>query len=215
MRRDREAVVAKAREERRLFRRVRVDFKGRLFVPGEEREAACIITDMSPGSAQVACEIIPESQAAVVLYIDGFGRFEGTVSRPSKYEETDGTFAVRFNCSALKRERVAEQLTLYLSQGSIDDMALRRHERAPTKGLTRFTRASGEVVNCEVLDLSLNGLSVATDVRPQIGELVLIGEMAGRVARIHESGIAIEFVTAPPEKATPDQLVPRIARAER
>jgi hypothetical protein len=76
--------------------------------------------------------------------------------------------------------------------------------------MTRFTRANGDVVNCEVLDLSLSGVSLVTEVRPQIGELVLIGQMAGRVARIHERGIAIEFVTAPPEKATPEQLVPKI-----
>jgi hypothetical protein len=29
--------------------------------------------------------------------------------------------------------------------------------------------------------------------------------MAGRVARIHENGIAIEFVTPPPDRSAPDQ----------
>ncbi len=208
---DREAVIAKAREERRRYRRVPVDFKGRLFVPGEEREAQCQITDMSPGGAQVVCEIVPEGQTSVVLYIDGFGRFEGVVARPPKAESADGKFGVRFNCTATKRERVAEQLTLYLNNGTIDETAMRRHERSPTRGLTRFTRANGDVVSCEVLDLSLGGVSLATDVRPQIGEVVLIGQMAGRVARIHEHGIAIEFVTAPPEKATPEQLIPKVS----
>jgi hypothetical protein len=199
---DREALVAKAREERRRHRRVAVDFKGRLFVPGEEREATCTITDMSPGGAQIACETIPDAQTAVVLYIDGFGRFEGTVARPPKGEWSEGKFGVRFNCSALKRERVAEQLTLYINGGSIDEAVLRRHDRTPTKGLARFTRANGDVVNCEVLDLSLSGVSLATEVRPQLGEIVLIGQMAGKVARIHEKGIAIEFVSqAPADKA--------------
>ncbi|MBV9062398.1 MAG: PilZ domain-containing protein [Alphaproteobacteria bacterium] len=208
---DREALVAKAAEERRRYRRVRVNFKGRLFVPGEEREAGCTIVDMSPGGAQVACEIVPEAQSSIVLYIDGFGRFEGVVARSGKPEGTESSFAVRFNCPQFKRERVAEQLTLYLNNGTIDETAMRRHERAPTKGLTRFTRSNGDVVNCEVLDLSLSGVSVVTDVRPQIGELVLMGQMAGRVVRIHERGIAIEFVTPPPEKATPEQLVPKVS----
>ena len=45
-------------------------------------------------------------------------------------------------------------------------------------------------------------MSLATEVRPQLGELVLIGQMAGKVARIHEKGIAIEFVSqAPADKA--------------
>ena len=198
---DREAIVAKAREERRRYRRVSVDLKGRLFVPEEEREAPCVITDMSPGGAQISCETLPAAQTTVVLYIDGFGRFEGVVARPPKGEWSEGKFGVRFNCSALKRERVAEQLTLYLNKGTIDESVLRRHDRAPTKGLARFTRANGDVVNCEVLDLSLGGVSLATEVRPLLGELVLIGHMAGRVARHHETGIAIEFVTPTPEKS--------------
>jgi hypothetical protein len=45
-----------------------------------------------------------------------------------------------------------------------------------------------------VLDLSVSGISVKTDVRPPIGEFVLIGQMAGRVARHHGEGIGIEFV---------------------
>jgi hypothetical protein len=202
---DREALVAKAREERRRYRRVPVDFKGRLFVPGEEREAPCTITDMSPGGAQLACEVIPEAQTAVVIYIDGFGRFEGVVARPPKGEWTEGKFGVKFNCTAMKRERVAEQLTLYLNSGSIDPSALRRHDRTPTKGLARFTRANGDVVSCEVLDLSLGGVSLTTEVRPPLGEVVLIGQMAGRVARHHETGIAIEFVTQAPDKSAPEQ----------
>ncbi len=202
---DREALVAKAREERRRYRRVPVDFKGRLFVPGEEREAACTITDMSPGGAQIACEVIPEAQTAVVIYIDGFGRFEGVVARPPKGEWSEGKFGVKFNCTAMKRERVAEQLTLYLNSGSIDQSALRRHDRSPTKGLARFTRANGDVVSCEVLDLSLGGVSLTTEVRPPIGEVVLIGQMAGRVARHHETGIAIEFVTPAPDKSAAEQ----------
>lgn len=195
----------KVRQERRRYLRVRVDLKGRLFVPGEGREAACAITDMSPGGAQVSCESVPQQQAEVVLYIDGFGRFEGTVTRSPKGE---GGFGVRFNCTALKRERIAEQLNHYLKNGAVDETLLRRHDRKGTKGAARFTRASGEIVICEVLDLSLGGVSLATDVRPQIGEIVLIGQMAGRVARIHENGIAIEFVTPPPEKvADPQQPV--------
>ena len=207
---DREAVVAKAREERRRYRRVAVELKGRLFVPDEEREAACTITDMSPGGAQVTCEFIPPAQASVVLYIDGFGRFEAVVARPPKGEWSEGTFGVRFNCTALKRERVAEQLTLYLNSGVIDPTTMRRHDRTPTKGLAKFTRATGEVVGCEVLDLSVSGVSLATESRPPLGELVLIGQMAGRVARHHETGIGIEFVSQAPEKPVADRPQPKL-----
>ncbi len=184
-----EPVIEKAKAERRRFKRVRVDLPGRLFVPAESRETPCKILDLSPGGAAVECEgeIAPDTQ--VVLYVDGFGRFEG-----SAVNRAVGGFGIRFNCSALKRERVAEQLTLFANKNLVSEADLRRHDRAPAKGFTRFTRADGETVKCEVLDLSLSGVSLKTHVRPPIGEFVLIGQMAGRVARIHENGIGMEFV---------------------
>jgi hypothetical protein len=186
---DREKVVAQAKAERRRFLRVRVDLAGRIFFPAEEREERCRIVDMSPGGAQVTCDTIPSAETSVIVYIDGFGRFEGSAVRP-----TQTSFGINFHCSALKRERVAEQLTVLMNKGVVDDSLLRRHERAPTKGLARFTRSNGDIVACEVLDLSLGGVSLKTEARPPVGEVVLIGQMAGKVVRYHENGIAIEFV---------------------
>lgn len=200
---DKEELVAKARAERRRYKRVPVSLSGRLFVPSESREAHCKIADMSPGGAHIASEIVPLQGTHVVVYIDGFGRFEGVVARPA-----EGAFGIQFNCSQHKRERVAEQLTLYLNGGNLSESSLRRHDREPTKGLARFTRANGEVVNCEVLDLSLSGVSLITDVRPPVGEFVLIGQMAGRVARHHETGIGIEFVAQ--EKPVAEPAKPRL-----
>ena len=203
---DKEELVAKARAERRRYKRVPVTLSGRLFVPAENHEAHCKIADMSPGGARILCEVVPPLGAQVVVYIDGFGRFEGAVTRPG-----DSGFGIQFHCSQHKRERVAEQLTLYLNGGNLSESTLRRHDREQTKGLARFTRANGEVVNCEVLDLSLSGVSLSTDVRPPVGEFVLIGQMAGRVARHHETGIGIEFVAQ--EKAAPEPGKPRLVVA--
>jgi hypothetical protein len=186
---DKEELVAQAKAERRRFKRVPVELSGRLFVPNENREAHCKVLDMSPGGARIGADVVPVPGVKVVLYIDGFGRFEGQVARPM-----EGGFGVEFSCSAHKRERVAEQLTLYLNGGSLEDASMRRHDRTPTKGMARFTRANGDVVNCEVLDLSLSGVSLITEIRPPVGEFVLIGQMAGRVARHHDTGVGIEFV---------------------
>ena len=187
--RDAEPIVAKAKAERRRFRRVRVDLAGRLFTPGDGREARCTVLNLSPGGAAIACEIVPDHGTAVVLYVDGFGRFEGTVAR------RDGqSFGVSFVCTPAKRERTAEQLTLFLNKALVDETVLRRHERTHQKGFAKFTRADGQIVNCEVMDISVGGVSLKSDVRPPLGEFVLIASMAGRVVRHHEHGIGIEFV---------------------
>lgn len=186
---DAEPVLARARAERRRFRRVRVDLPGRLFTPSDGRESRCSVVDLSPGGAAIRCESIPELGTPVVLYVDNFGRFEGVVARK------DGAgFGVAFQSTAAKRERTAEQLTLFLNKALVDDSVLRRHERSSQKGFAKFTRADGQIVNCEVMDISVGGVSLKTDIKPLIGEFVLIAQIAGRVARHHAEGIGIEFV---------------------
>ena len=85
-----------------------------------------------------------------------------------------------------KRERIAEQLILFLNKTLVDDSMLRRHERSNQKGFAKFTRADGQIVQCEVMDISVGGVSLKTDVKPPIGEFVLIAQIAGRVARHHD-----------------------------
>ncbi len=199
---ERNSVLERAKAERRQFRRVPVQLTGRIFVPSDNREAYCKIDDLSPGGAHVVSDVVPPDGEPVVIYIDKFGRFEGTACRPQ-----DGNFSIRFQCSASKREKIAEQLTLHLNQGLVDESALRRHDRAPSKGLARYTRATGEIVNCEVLDLSLSGVSLKSDIRPPLGEIVLIGHTAGRVVRHHETGIALEFIVHQSEKSSHDRPI--------
>ena len=202
---DGEPVVAKAKAERRRFKRIRVDLGGRLFTPGDGKESRCTVLDLSPGGAAIECELVPENGTAVVLYVDGFGRFEGTVARRHSHG-----FGVSFVCTAAKRERTAEQLTMFLNKALVDDSLLRRHERTHQKGFAKFTRADGQITNCEVMDISVGGVSLKSDVRPPLGEFVLIAGLAGRVARHHEHGIGIEFVgqdkSAPPQEQAAHKL---------
>ena len=186
---DAEPVVAKAGAERRRFRRVKVDLPGRLFIPADSREARCTVSDLSPGGAAITCEIVPDAGTPVILYVDSFGRFEGTVVRA----EGNG-FGVAFVCTPSKRERTAEQLILFLNKTLVDDSVLRRHERSSQRGFARFTRADGAITQCEVMDISVGGVSLKTDVKPPIGEFVLIAQIAGRVVRHHADGIGIEFL---------------------
>jgi hypothetical protein len=199
-------LIAKAKAERRRFRRVRVDLSGRLFVPADSRECHCKVVDLSPGGASIECDLALDADTQVVLYIDGFGRLEGSIVRAA-----DASFGVRFNCTPAKRERIAEQMILLMNSNLLDESELRRHDRTPTKGIARFTRADGQLVACEVLDLSVSGVSLKTNMRPPIGEFVLIGQMAGRVARHHEQGIGIEFVGGTPGTITADRLHPKMA----
>jgi len=197
-------VVARARAERRRFRRVQVDLPGRLFLPGTSREEPCKVIDLSPGGASVDCKFRPEANTPVILYVEGFGRFEGSVVRG----DGAGSFGVRFAGTPLKREKTAEQLMLFMNRDLVEDdgSVMRRHDRTQSKGVSQFTRTDGTVTKCEVLDLSPGGVSLKTMLRPPLGEFVLVGKLAGRIARHHENGIGIEFVGLGRDKPTADQI---------
>ena len=185
-----EAIIARALKERRRFRRVHLAVAGRLFVPATQEETVCTIDDISPGDAAVLCQLKNEPHGRVVIYLETMGRFEGPIVRRTK-----GGFVMAFSCSMQKRERLADQLTVELNRHLLSESDLRRYDRieAASGSYTHFTRSTGEQVRCEVLDLSLTGVSVRCDMRPPVGEHILIGHRAGRIARHHADGIGIEL----------------------
>jgi hypothetical protein len=185
-----EAVIARALKERRRFRRVHLAVAGRLFVPATQEETVCTIEDISPGDAAVLCQLQQEPHGRVVIYLESMGRFEGPIVR-----RTQAGFVMAFSCSLQKRERLADQLTVELNRHLLSENDLRRYDRveAASGSYTHFTRSTGDQVRCEVLDLSLTGISVRCDTRPPVGEHILIGHRAGRVARHHNEGIGIEL----------------------
>jgi hypothetical protein len=184
-------VIARCLKERRRFRRVRITITGRLYIPATQEEAVCTVEDISPGDASVMCELKQEPKGRAVIYLDNLGRFEGPIVRAKT-----GGFVMTFSCSVQKREKLADHLTLEMNRYLLREADLRRYDRveAASGNYTHFTRSTGEQVRCEVLDLSLSGVSVRTELKPPVGEHLLIGHRAGRIARHHADGIGIEFL---------------------
>jgi len=216
-------VIARALKERRRFRRVRLAITGRLYVPATQEEANCTVEDISPGGVSVCCELQQEPKGQVVIYFDKLGRFEGPIARTKS-----GAFSMRFSCSKQRRERLADRLTLELNRHLLTGADLRRFGRTkvPTSKSAQITRFCGERVDCEIIDLSPTGMSVRTQLKPPVGEHVLIGNRAGRIARHHPEGIGIEYLGSAPDAppanegsvATPAERAfarPRVAVAGR
>ena len=146
MPKDRNSVVERAKAERRHFVRVRLDLAGRFFLPSDNREAECKIVDLSPGGAQITSEIVPSDDAPIILYVDGFGRLEGNVARPTE----GGGFSVNFHCSAAKRDKIAEQLTLYMNRDVVDEShgARARSRRIRVLPASPVRTAKSSVAKC-------------------------------------------------------------------
>jgi hypothetical protein len=204
-------IIARAMKERRRFRRIHVAITGRLYIPATQEETNCTVSDISPGDACILCELKQEPKGRAVIYLDTLGRFEGPIVRTR-----NGGFVMTFSCSLQKREKLADQLTLEMNRHLLSEADLRRYDRVEAAGgsFTHFTRSTGEQIRCEVLDLSLTGVSVRTELRPPVGEHLLIGHRAGRVARHHGDGMGIEFLgVSLPAAGETDQPAPAPKRS--
>lgn len=173
--------------ERRRFRRLPIIVSGRM-LDTLGREHDCRTADISPGDVRIHAPVLPNVGERVVIYLDGFGRVSGNVARRG-----DSDAAIVFDFSVHKREKLAEQLMLAINK----DLGIDEPLRQTIKDGAQFARIeldSGEVYQGEVLDFSLSGVTIrTTQPSPLIGDWVRIGNVYGRVARLIDSGFAVDF----------------------
>ncbi|MGV8997883.1 MAG: PilZ domain-containing protein [Parvibaculaceae bacterium] len=184
--------------ERRRHPRVPVTVKGRFLAP-DGTEHACAIRDMSLSGIALICETPINLGSHLIIYLDDFGRFEGDVVRTF-----DGGFAIETALSGARRDRVADRLAAYAKgDKGVGARAFQRYApaEAGVEESSVLTLADGQTAPCRIVDMSLGGANVGTELRAPIGTHVSIGRMKGRVVRHTEEGIAIAF-TEIPEKAS-------------
>lgn len=155
----------------------------------DRREYPCQIIDMSPGGAALIAPVSARIGERVIAYIDHIGRIEGEVVR-----EIEGGFAIRINAPLRKRDKLANVLTWLVNRDVLNLPEDRRHDRfTPKNPFTQIVLDDGRSYKSRIIDVSLSGASLKTDVRPEIGLAIGIGKMRARVVRHTEDGIAVEF----------------------
>jgi hypothetical protein len=175
--------------EKRKYERVKLFLPGHLFNPRNEQSAECKVLNLSAGGAAVQCAAAFEAGVPLVLYIENFGRYEGKTVIHS-----GGELALEFSIGETKRGRLIEMLRSFATRGMAGVTHMRRHERVPSLVSGSITRENGEYITCDVLDISLDGVSLRTRIRPPVGEIVNLGRARGRVVRHHNDGIAVQYV---------------------
>jgi len=160
---------------------------GRLMLP-DQSEFPFQISQISPDGATILTEAIAPEGVKIVAYIDDIGRVEANV-----IATFDGGIGLEFIVNSTRRSRLEQKLQ-WLSENDKDDSNLRRHDRfEPKETKTHITMPDGRMYQTEVIDISLGGAAIKTDIMPNLGTCVLLGKMHGRVVRYIEDGIAIEF----------------------
>lgn len=182
-------VQAAGAKERRGSERVSAQLEGKLFVPAEERELDCVVVNLSVSGAGILCEEPPPLDAFVVLYVDGFGRFDAVTARFA-----EGELGLKFVCKEAKRKRLEQDLEIFVREGMSGVTHLHRDRRAAGARIDYFIIcADGSRAPCSLADISLQSATLKTLARPPVGEAVQLGNTMGWVVAHHQQGIDIQF----------------------
>lgn len=184
-----QAIAARITPDRRRHKRVNITLLGR-FMRQSRQEYPCKLLDISVGGAAIMAPVEVAEGERIVAYFDHLGGLEGTVAR-----SFEGGFAIKLRSTQYRREKLAAQLTWLINREHLPGIEERRHERVvPQHASSSLRMADGLVVSCQVLDVSISGASVGTEMRPTIGTEVLLGKLRARVVRHHEHGVGVAFV---------------------
>ncbi len=161
---------------------------GRFMLP-DMTEHPCQVSEITLKGAVFASAKVPLEGQAIVAYLEEIGRIEAISG-----EARPGGFAIQFSLKGARLERLHQRI-LWLQQRKEGSEDNRRHARfEPEEKVSQISLLDGRVYNCEVLDISVSGAAIRTEVMPSVGTSLMLGKMRGRVVRYIDQGIAIEFV---------------------
>jgi hypothetical protein len=175
--------------DRRRYQRVQLSLLGRCMLP-DQRECPCQVSEISPGDASIISPFSGEVGERVIAYVDNIGRVEGII-----LEKTEQGFIMSISASQRKRDKLADTLTWLANRHVLSLNEDRRHlRRTPKRSDAAIVLADGTTHQVRVIDMSLSGAALATNLRPPIGSPVRLGRLGARVVRHFDDGIGNEFM---------------------
>ncbi|MDX2203841.1 MAG: PilZ domain-containing protein [Hyphomicrobiaceae bacterium] len=183
------SVLTRIMSDKRRFKRIPVDLAGR-YMREDKLEYPCRMIDMSAGGAAVRSDVRPLEGERVVASFEHIGMLEGTVARA-----IEGGFAFKIHATKHKREKLVAQLMWLANRSELDGADERRHERiTPPNSLAILQIGDDPALTCRLIDISISGASVATNLRPPLGTEVMLGKLRARIVRHHPQGIGLQFL---------------------
>ena len=174
--------------ERRRHQRVEITLLGR-YMLADKREFPCVTTDMSPGGLSCIASVRGAIGERIVVYLDQIGRVEGTLVR-----HTDRGFALSLSLPYSKREKIANQLTWLVNRDILGLPEDRSSERIVPLRRHSILAVDGESEHIvKLIDVSLSGVAIATQLKPAIGTRAKLAQATGSVVRHFDGGFAVAF----------------------
>jgi hypothetical protein len=166
-----------------------LNLTGRYMTP-DQMEYSCVLEHVNLPEMHLSTEGAFALESRIVVYLDELGRLEGEITG-----KTESGFVFNVDMTKPRLVKINEKLGFLQDRGDSGSTDLRRHNRIePNQQTSHLTLSDGRTYPCEVVDISISGAAIDVEVIPTIGTYVMLGKMRGRVTRILEEGIAIEFV---------------------
>jgi hypothetical protein len=167
---------------------------------GRLRTFACRTNRVSPYRMIIDVPVVGKVGDHLTSYFRDFGKLDGHIS-----DTRSGSFLLELDVTYATRRRIADKL-VWLEQkqkdpGNVIDLR-KSHRIIPAKSHTTLTLADGAVHECFIIDMSVTGVAVSSEVQLAVGTPLAIGACVGRIIRVFPSGFAVRFI----EKQRPYDL---------
>jgi hypothetical protein len=176
---------------------IAVDLPGRYWLwnsrdlGGDLKQFACRVIDISPHAMALVAPVRGSTGEWVSADIEHFGRLDGAIRRPLDHRG----FVMNILTTAEERGRLAKKIEWYdkYRNSEVPDRRTRPRSAAEHPFSTLLLE-DGAVRSCLVTDLSASGAAVLSDIAPEIGTVLAVGKVIGRVNRHFPGGFAVNFV---------------------
>ncbi len=153
---------------------------------GNPRAFTCRLQKMTPHALEIAAPVRGNIGEWVKVHFDTLGKFEGPIIRIGRR-----ALVMRIVGTAEDRNKVAGKIAWMANKHTADG---RRHKRfTPANPDSAVRQSNGAMAPCQIIDYSVSGAGVISDLEPPIGTVIKLGTVFGRVVRKFTGGFAIEF----------------------
>jgi hypothetical protein len=158
---------------------------------GKLRTFACRTNRISPFRMIIDVAVVGTVGDRLTSFFPDFGKLDGRIS-----DITASSFLFELEIPKAMRENLANKLTWLekkQKEPSIPD--LRDDARIiPASPHSILTLADGSIQPCFVIDMSVSGAAVSSQMQPEIGTPLAVGACIGRVVRLLPDGFAVKFI---------------------
>ena len=158
---------------------------------GKLRTFACRTTRVSPFRMIVDVPVVGKVGDTLTSYFQDFGNLEGEIS-----DVMTGGFLLELKMAQAMRAKIADKL-VWLEKKHKEPEIIDSREDArfvPKAPHSRVTLADGSVYACFIIDVSMSGIAVSSEIQPAVGTPLAVGACVGRVVRHLPHGFAVKFV---------------------